>query len=61
VYFNSLLVVAALAAKTGGLFASIGLLATVCAAVAVVSLILVLCKRGPTEAVGELAHLPLPH
>lgn len=59
--FLSPLVVAALAAKAGGLFASIGLLAAVCAAVSCVSLVLVFCKRGPTEAVGELAHLRVPH
>ena len=39
----------------------IGLLSAVCAAVAVVSLILVLLKRGPTEAVGEHAQMPLSH
>ncbi len=59
--FLSPLVVTAVAAKAGGLFASIGLLSTVCAAVAVISLILVLLKRGPTEAVDVHAHIPLPH
>jgi MFS family permease len=59
--FLSPLVVAALAAKAGGLFASIGLLSAVCAAVAGASLILVLLKRGPTEAVDAHAQMPLPH
>jgi MFS family permease len=59
--FLSPLVVAAIAAKAGGLFVSIGMLSAVCAAVAVVSLILTLLKRGPTEAVGEHGHMPLPH
>jgi MFS family permease len=59
--FLSPLVVAALAAKAGGLFASIGLLSAVCAAVAGASLILVLLKRGPTEAVDARAQMPLPH
>jgi MFS family permease len=59
--FLSPLVVAAVAAKAGGLFASIGLLSAVCAGVAVISLILVLLKRGPTEAVDAHAQMPLPH
>ncbi|MFT4067341.1 hypothetical protein [Paraburkholderia sp.] len=59
--FLSPLVVTAGAARAGGLFASIGVLSAVCAAVAVVSLILVLLRRGPTEAVSAHVNIPLPH
>lgn len=59
--FLSPLVVTAVAAKAGGLFASIGLLSTVCAGVALVSLILVLLRRGPTEAVDTHVNISLPH
>jgi MFS family permease len=59
--FLSPLVVTALTAKTGSLFASIGLLSTICAGVAVISLILVLLRRGPTEAVDTHTNISLPH
>ena len=59
--FLSPLIVAGVAARTGGLFAAIGLLAAVCAAVAGIALALVLLKRGPTEAIGAHTHFPLPH
>lgn len=59
--FLSPLVVAGITAKTGSLFSSVGLLAAVCAIVAAVSLILVLTRRGPTEAVGEHGPMHLTH
>lgn len=59
--FLSPLVVAALAAQAGSLFASIGWLSAVCAAVALGFALLSLFKRGPTEAVGAHAQIPLPH
>jgi MFS family permease len=51
--FLSPLVVTVIAAKAGGLFSAVGILAGVCVAVAVISLVMVLIKRGPTEAVGQ--------
>jgi MFS family permease len=59
--FLSPLVVTVLTAKTGSLFASVGLLAGICAAVAAVSLILVVLKRGPAEAIGDHAQMTVPH
>ncbi|WP_233859658.1 MFS transporter [Paraburkholderia sp. HD33-4] len=59
--FLSPLIVAGVAAKTGSLFTAIGLLAAICAAVAVIALALVLLKRGPTEAIGAHTQFPLPH
>ena len=59
--FLSPLVVAALSTQSGSLFASIGWLAAVCAAVALGFALLSLFKRGPTEAVGSHAQVPLPH
>jgi MFS family permease len=59
--FLSPLAVTALAAKTGSLFASVGLLAALCAAVAVIALVLVILKRGPAEAIGVDVPMTLPH
>ena len=59
--FLSPLVVAALAGQAGSLFASIGWLSAVCAAVALGFALLSLFKRGPTEAVGAHAQISLPH
>lgn len=59
--FLSPLIVTALSSKTGDLFASIGLLSAVCAAVAGVFLVLALLRRGPIDAVGEPSAVSLPH
>ncbi|MBB3181674.1 MFS transporter [Variovorax sp. Sphag1AA] len=59
--FLSPLVVAALAAEAGSLFASIGWLSAICAVVSLGFALLTLLKRGPTEAVGTHAQIPLPH
>jgi MFS family permease len=59
--FLSPLIVTALSSKAGGLFAAIGLLSTVCASVAAVFCLMALFRHGPTDAVGKLSTVSLPH